>query len=67
MVNLHAGTWWEGLMNRIGLIYQQTAGETTIKSDIIINIGEGESCLIESEIWRAVVTGRYQVVEDDGI
>ena len=43
MMKGHTGTWWEGLMNRIGLISQQTVGEATIKAERISKVGDGKS------------------------
>ena len=43
MVDGNAGTRWKGLMNRIGLISYHTAGEATIKAEIIRKVGYGKS------------------------
>ena len=67
MVNGHAGNWRKGLMNRINIIYYQTAGKSTIKADRIRKVGDGKSLFIKSEIGREVVTGSSWVVEDDRI
>ena len=41
-VNGHAGTWWKGLMNRIGLIYYQNTGKATIKAERSRKVGDGK-------------------------
>ena len=43
MVDVHVVNWWEGLMNRIGIISNQTASEATIKAERIRKVGDGKS------------------------